>query len=125
MTGVNDYNDYLLIGTAKPDWLQYPAELLEMVRAGRVRVVPWHLSKAAAAAGHAAELKARVKRDLVPFAFRQDQEDLACFEKGKGQQVMLVHDNCDSPYEHVGSYPSFADWLRAAEEESEEWGETA
>jgi hypothetical protein len=95
-------NDYLLSGDGKPDWLIYPNELVDMIRLGRVKLVPWHLDKADASFREYLRLKSRLGRDLVPFAYRQDREDLACFEKGKG-------------------HPSFADWLRDAELEAASW----
>lgn len=117
-------NDYLLPDGVRPDWLVYPDELVDLVRAGRVKLTPWHLSKVEVDVGHAAELKARLGRDLVPFAYRQDREDLACFEKGKGQAVMIIHDNTEPGWEDEGSYPSFADWLHNVELEAASWGRT-
>jgi hypothetical protein len=117
-------NEYLLPDSLKPDWLIYPIGLVELVRSGRVKLAPWYLSKSAVDAMHTRDLKMRLGRDLVPFAYRQDREDLACFEKGKGEAVMIIHDHTDPGWEDEGSYPSFADWLAAAEEEAREWGES-
>jgi len=114
-------NDYLLSGDGKPDWLIYPNELVDMIRLGRVKLVPWHLDKADASFREYLRLKSRLGRDLVPFAYRQDREDLACFEKGKGQTVLIIHDNTEPGWEDEGSYPSFADWLRDAELEAASW----
>jgi len=30
-------------------------------------------------------------RDLVPFARRGDNDDVACWERGKGETVVLIH----------------------------------
>jgi hypothetical protein len=114
-------NDYLLSEDSKPDWLCYPPALVELIRSGRFKSVPWHLSKVEAVRWDLAHLNKRLGRDLVTFAYRQDREDLACFEKGKGDAVMIIHDNTDPGWEDEGSYPSFADWLRAAEEEAASW----
>jgi hypothetical protein len=122
---MNLIQKHLLGDSEKPEWLEYPQQLVELVKSGKVDITPWHISEVDAVRIGRSHFARRVGRDLVMFAYRQDQEDVACFEKGKGQMVMLVHDNCDSPYEHVGSYPTFADWLKAAEEESRDWGESA
>ncbi len=114
-------NEYMLSGDVRPEWLVYPEELVDLVKAGRVKLVPWHLAKADTSLAVYARLKSSLGRDLVPFAYRQDSEDLACFEKGRGQAVMIIHDNTEPGWEDEGSYPSFADWLRDAEREAAEW----
>lgn len=116
-----DVNDYLLKEDARPDWLVYPIELVELVQSGRVKLVPWHFHKADASLRTHLRFKSHLGRSLVPFAYRQDREDWACFEKGKGEAVMLIHDNTDPGWEDEGSYPSFADWLREAEHEAASW----
>jgi hypothetical protein len=117
----NNENEYLIPEGLRPDWLIYPAKLVEMFESGRVKLVPWHLDKADVSRGAHVRLKSRLGRDLVPFAHRQDREDWACFEKGKGHAVMVIHDNTDPGYEDEGSFPTFTDWLRAAEEEAASW----
>lgn len=116
-------NEYLLSDALKPDWLIYPAGLIELVRSERVTLIPWHVEKSVAVLATHRRFKSHLGRELVPFAYRQDREDLACFEKGKGESVMIIHDNTDPGWEDEGSYPSFADWLAAAEDEAREWEE--
>jgi len=121
---MNQTQTHLLTDREKPEWLEYPIQLIELIKSGRSVIIPWHISKVEAVRIGRTHFAQRIGRDLVMFAYRQDQEDVACFEKGKGEMVMVLHDNCDSPYAHVGSYLSFSDWLKAAEEESREWGES-
>jgi hypothetical protein len=109
----------------RPAWLHYPQELLDLVRSGRMPLVPWHFDRAYAAANQYRRFQSRLRRDLVPFAYRQDREDLACFEKGKGHEVFIIHDNCDAGYEDEGHFASFSDWLRDVEAEAAEWAEDA
>ena len=118
---VTDVNDYLLSDGDRPGWLTYPPEFVALVRSGRVKLVPWHLDTARGSLITHRRFKSHLGRELVPFASRQDREDFACFEKGKGQAVMIIHDNTGPGYEDEGSYPSFADWLREAEEEAASW----
>jgi hypothetical protein len=118
---MNKMNEYLLPEHERPSWLTYPAELADLVSAGRVKLTPWHICKIDAVRWDLIHLKNRLGRDLVPFAHRQDREDLACFEKGRGQEILIIHDNTDPGWENEGSYPSFHDWLQAVETESELW----
>jgi hypothetical protein len=80
---------------ARPDWLQYPQELLELVASGRMPLVPWCFVTGESAEGDYRRFRSHLRRELVPFAFRQDREDLAWFEKGKGHEVFIIHDNTD------------------------------
>jgi len=118
---MNEMSEYLLSDQECPAWLTYPTELVELVSAGRVTLTPWHICKVGAVRGLHARLEDRLGRDLVPFAHRQDREDLACFEKGRGEEVLIIHDNTDPGWENEGSYASFSDWLKAAESESKLW----
>ena len=119
---MSDVNDYLLPEHERPAWLNYPAELVALVAAGRINLTPWHLTEIDAVRGDIVELKARLGRDLVSFAHRQDREDMACFEKGKGCEVLIIHDNTEPGWEDEGSYPTFSDWLTDVEEEARSWG---
>jgi hypothetical protein len=116
---MNTINDYLLPEHERPAWLHYPTELVELVAAGRVTLTPWHICKAEAVRWDLSHLRDRLGRELVPFAHRQDREDLACFEMGQGQRVLIIHDNTGPGWENEGSYQSFSDWFRAVEAESE------
>lgn len=120
---MNNIQNHLLSDAERPSWLEYPTELIDLVDSGRINLTPWHICEVEAVRIGRGHFLKRVGRDLVMFAYRQDQEDVACFEKGKGQMVMIVHDNCDSPYEHVGTYENVSAWLKAVEEESAEWAE--
>jgi hypothetical protein len=115
----------ILPPSEKPDWLEYPVELLELVRSNRMPLIPWHFDRAESAAKTYRRFRSHLGRYLVPFAFRQDQEDWACFEKGKGQQVLIIHDNTSPGWEDEGHYSTFSEWLRDVEEEAAFWAESA
>jgi hypothetical protein len=118
---MSNMHEYLLSEHERPAWLKYPAELADLVAMGRVTLTPWHICKIDAVRWDLTHLKERLGRELIPFAHRQDSEDLACFEKGHGEQVFIIHDNTDPGWENEGGYPSFSDWLRAVETESKLW----
>jgi hypothetical protein len=116
-------NNPILPDSERPEWLHYPQELLDLVRSGRMPLVPWHFDRAEAAANQYRRFRSHLRRELVPFAYRQDREDLACFEKGKGHEVFIIHDNTDPGWEDEGHFASFSDWLREVETEAAEWAD--
>lgn len=59
-------------------------------------------------------------RDLVPFARREDNDDVACWEKGKAG-VVIIHDFASPGYEFKQEMDSFWDWLRSALEATIEY----
>lgn len=56
-------------------------------------------------------------RKLVPFARRDDNDDIACFEVGGGNKVQLIHDFASMGYEQRKEYSDFWEWFRAVIEE--------
>ena len=56
-------------------------------------------------------------RDYIPFARRYDNDDVACFEVGKGDTVIIVHDFASSGWEERQHYANFVDWFKFAMEE--------
>ena len=56
-------------------------------------------------------------RVLIPFARRDDNDDIACFELNKGDEVQIIHDFASSGYEQRKVYSTFWDWFREAIEE--------
>jgi len=108
---------------SKPTWLEYPLEFIQLIEAGRTDFTPWYLCNSETAQLYLEHFKSRLGRDLVAFAVRQDREDFACFEKGKGQQILIIHDNTTPGWEDEGSFPTFADWLKDVEAEAEFWRE--
>ena len=113
--------DYLLLDSERPFWLTYPPELIELVVSGEVVLTPWHLCNSDGVRHDYSALQKRLGRELIPFAHRQDREDLACLEKGRGQEILIIHDNTEPGWEDEGGYPCFADWLRAVRAEAKDW----
>jgi len=63
--------------------------------------------------------------ELVAFARRQDNDDIACFEIGDAGPgaVVLIHGWTSSGYDIVARYPNFWEWLKAVVDEVAEWSE--
>lgn len=53
-------------------------------------------------------------RKLIPFARRGDNDDVACFEIGKGETVQIIHDFASSGYEQREEYANIWLWLKEA-----------
>jgi hypothetical protein len=56
-------------------------------------------------------------RKLIPFARRQDNDDIACWQSGADQEVFVIHDFASSGWEQRRRFPCFYDWLRRAIED--------
>ena len=57
------------------------------------------------------------KSVIKTFARRDDGDDIACFEIGKGNKVQIVHDFASAGYEQRKEYDCFWDWFKDAVEE--------
>ena len=96
-------NDALLWGYRK---------LLEL---GMVDMDRWVLLSEEEAAGYSQDLKKRYpNRTLYPFAGFTENDDIACFEKGQGRRVVVVHDLASEGWERRQEYEDFWEWLRDA-----------
>lgn len=67
-------------------------------------------------------MKRYPNRKLVPFARRDDSDDIACFEVGKEPRVQIIHDFASEGYEQRGEYEGFWDWMKMAVDELIEKG---
>jgi hypothetical protein len=56
-------------------------------------------------------------RTLIPFAKRDDNDDIACFELNKADEVQIIHDFASAGYEQRKVYISFWEWFKEAIEE--------
>ena len=107
-----------------PEWFEYPKSFKRVVRLELVDLEPWFIMNGARVEERIEGLKTRYPmRDLVPFARRGDNDDIACWERGKGETVVLIHDYTTPGYEEIGAFPNFWDWFRSAAEEMIEFDE--
>ena len=56
-------------------------------------------------------------RKYIPFARRDDCDDIACFEYGKGENVYIVHDFAGAGFEERKCYSNIGGWLKDAIDE--------
>jgi hypothetical protein len=101
-----------------PSWFRYPVPFLRTVETGITRFRPWRILEGQHSTGKMAGLKERFpKRDLFPFALRTDCDDVACWERGDLDRVVVIHDFADPGWEQVAVFETFWDWLRTAIED--------
>jgi hypothetical protein len=102
----------------RPAWFQYPAPFLRTVDTGLLQFRPWKILDGDSSAGRMAGLKERFPmRDLFPFALRTDCDDVACWERGDLDRVVVIHDFADPGWEQTAVFETFWDWLRSALED--------
>lgn len=62
-------------------------------------------------------MRQRYTRKYVPFAYRQDNDDVACIDVSKPEEVVIVHDFASDGAELRKRFDTFWDWFRAAVED--------
>jgi hypothetical protein len=100
-----------------PPGFTYPPEFLRVLDLGLVNLEPWWIFDGAALRDRVAGLRERFPdRVLVPFARREDNDDVACWEH-QPPQVVVIHDFASPGFEDRGAFADFYGWLRQAIED--------
>ena len=95
----------------------YPPQFRRLVREGLVDLKPWHVLLDNALIVRRNGLRRRYpSRHLMPFAERQDSEDVACWDLD-ASDVVIVHDHSVPGSEQRRRFPDFTAWLRQAFED--------
>ncbi|MCM1253454.1 MAG: hypothetical protein NC321_11585 [Clostridium sp.] len=96
----------------------YPVEFVKMVELNLIDFEMWYFMSNEQVDIRIRGLRTRYpSRKLVPFARRDDNDDIACFEVGKGNSVQIIHDFASEGFEQRREYKCFWDWFRDAIEE--------
>jgi hypothetical protein len=115
----------LLSSVDLPTGFAYPPEFVRTVELGVLNLEPWWILTGERLKERFVGLQERYPaQGYVPFAERQDNDDVACW-RAAPPEVVIVHDNASPGWEHRDGrgFPTFHAWLRAAIEEFIEWGE--
>jgi hypothetical protein len=108
----------VVIEAETPDWFEYPKEFLRLVDQGILTFEPWFLLRGRQFSERLKGLANRYPhRELVPFARRSDCDDVACWERGRGHQVVIVHDFTTPGFAERKTYSDFWSWFRSAIED--------
>ncbi|HEX8967829.1 MAG TPA: hypothetical protein VF937_08125 [Chloroflexota bacterium] len=107
----------LLSATDLPKGFVYPHEFVRVVELGLTNLEPWWILQGDLLRDHFVGLRKRYeKRRLVPFARREDNDDVACFDADSGT-VVIIHDFTTPGWEQRAEYIGFYSWLRQAIED--------
>ncbi|MBN3194673.1 hypothetical protein [Pectobacterium versatile] len=107
----------LFLQNELPEWFSYPSEFTRVVEQGLLDFDPWIILTEERLRTRFNGIKNRYpSRDLIPFARREDNDDIACWEKGKNGKVIIIHDFSSDGYENVREFNHFWDWFRDAVE---------
>ena len=99
------------------DGFSYPPEFVRVVELGLTNLEPWWIMSGGPLRDRHAGLARRYpQRVLVPFARRQDNDDVACWDV-LGRTLVVVHDFAAPGSEDRDRYPDFYSWLRRAVED--------
>ncbi|SNQ47111.1 conserved hypothetical protein [Frankia canadensis] len=106
-----------------PRGFTYPPEFLRVVELGLTNIEPWWIMDGEALFRRHIGLRSRYPDDcFVPFAERQDNDDVACWDLDSGG-ITVVHDFASPGYHRENEFASFNAWFRQAVEDFIEWGE--
>ena len=97
--------------------LELPVELVRLVAQNVVDLTPWHVMPRELAIKRLRGLRQRYSRKYVPFAYRQDNDDLACIDPAHPTEVVIVHDFASEGTEARQRLATFWDWFRQAVED--------
>jgi hypothetical protein len=91
-----------------------PKELERLISQRVVDLTPWHIMPSDLAEQRMASMRSRYSKAYVPFARRQDNDDVACLVPDEPGGVIVVHDYAAEGSERVATYARFWDWFKAA-----------
>lgn len=96
----------------------FPEEFRKVVNLELTNLEPWYILDPKQLADKMKGLRERYpSKELIPFARRTDNDDVACFEVGNEQKVFVIHDFASPGWEQHEVYETFWDWFRQAIEE--------
>ena len=103
--------------TFNHSFFSYPQSLKDLVSEGRVDFGVWYLMNDDETVRRFRGLQTRYpERTLYPFARRDDNDDIACFEDVDSTLVHIIHDFADSGWEQREVFPTIDAWLEYIEE---------
>ncbi|WP_198319346.1 hypothetical protein [Actinopolyspora erythraea] len=108
----------LLSPECLPGGFTYPREFVRVVELGLTDLEPWLVLEGEGLMERYAGLRKRYPgRNVIPFARRIDNDDIACWDLDRDARVVIVHDFASPGWERQGEFESFYDWLRRAVED--------
>jgi len=110
----------MLKETELPKWFKYPSEFNILLDQNLLDFDPWIILTGDRLRQRYVGIQKRYPdRNIIPFARREDNDDVACFEQNNG--VVIIHDFASSGYEKGGKSLLFWDWFRMVIEDMIEY----
>lgn len=107
----------LLSADALPPGFSYPTAFVRIVERRLIDLEPWRILEGDHLRRRREGLQQRYPaRRLVPFARRQDNDDVACFDIDLGG-ISVIHDFAGAGWEQRDRYADVHAWLRQAVED--------
>jgi hypothetical protein len=101
-----------------PAGFEFPRQFQRLLELGLINLEPWHIFTGDNIVTSAKRLASMYPaRSLIPFAWRQDNDDIVCWDGADSTTVFLIHTFADPGWEQRGVFPTFYDWLRQAVED--------
>jgi hypothetical protein len=101
-----------------PVEFNFPMEFRKIIELNIVNIEPWYIMNAERIETRINGLKEKYpSRCLIPFAKRDDNDDVACFELGQDKKVFIVHDYASPGWEQHKIFEDFWSWFRKAIED--------
>lgn len=93
----------------------YPKAFLKTIELNLIDFDIWYIMDEKQVALRIEGMRKRYpKRMLIPFARRDDNDDIACFEIGKEDKVYIIHDYANEGWEHRKEFDDFWAWFENA-----------
>lgn len=103
-----------------PKWVKIPTKYLKLIRDEKDEFLPWYLIDKQQFSIRYEGMKNRYpSRNLIPFARRDDNDDVACWDSLSPDSVFIIHDFASPGYEERCVFPTFEDWYQFALNESD------
>lgn len=119
---INMTSNFHLPESSRPNWLQYPDLFNQLVERQEDDLDLWYLMEFSRVEERRKGMAERYPaRELVPFATRDDNDDVACWEKNNPSGVVIIHDFASSGHEEKQVFTSFQEWYDNALKEAEEF----
>ncbi len=110
--------DGLLSAEELPAGFEYPRPFLRLVERELLYFEPWFvLLGDQLRLRHSGMAERFPDRRIVPFARREDEDDVACFDADDPASVLVLHDFAGPGWERPRRLDSFAAWVRLAVED--------
>ena len=97
-----------------PENFEYPLNFLTFIGENHMDLEPWvimegdYLKKR-----YEGIIKRYHKKNLIPFARRIDNDDIACWDSNHLNMVVIIHDFASAGWEQRQIYNNFDEWMQS------------